>query len=308
MLTSGQTARPLTGLALNLCALFVLVCMAATVKAATQHVPVGQAVFARAACSLPVILGWIAVQGQLRAGLVTHRPRLHLLRGAMGTVALSLNFVALSLLPLPEVTTIGFAAPLVTLVFAALLLGERVRLVRWSAVALGLAGVMIVVWPRLGGGPALDGAARLGALAALGSATAAALVKILLRRMVLTETTPAIVFWFAVFASAAALATAPFGWVWPGPGVAGLLVLSGLLGGAGQLMLTASYRFADASALAPLWYAQLLFATILGAVLFDELPTARMLAGAALVVAAGLLIAWRESRLGSGSRPRASEL
>jgi len=304
MLTRGHSAKPLTGIALNVSALFVLVCMAACVKAATAEVPTGQAVFARAAFSLPLILGWIAAQGPLSDGLRMARPRLHLLRGALGTVALSLNFLALSLLPLPEVTTIGFAAPMVTLVFAVVILREQVRLLRWGAVIIGFAGVMIVVWPRLGLGDGADSLARIGALAALGSATAAALVKILLRRMVERESTPAIVFYFALTASLMGLLTAPFGWVWPTRDVALLLVASGLLGGIGQLMMTASYRYADASALAPFWYAQLLFATVLGFLLFDEVPTAQMLIGAGLVIGAGLLIAWRESRLGRQARRR----
>lgn len=308
MLTRGHSAKPLTGIALNITALFVLVCMAACIKAATAEVPTGQAVFARAAFSLPLILGWIMAQGPLRDGLRMARPRLHLLRGALGTVALSLNFLALSLLPLPEVTTIGFAAPMVTLVFAVVILGEKVRLVRWGAVIMGFLGVLIVVWPRLGLSGPVDGLARIGVLAALGSATAAALVKILLRRMVARESTPAIVFYFALTASLMGLLTAPFGWVWPSREVALLLVASGLLGGVGQLMMTASYRYADASALAPFWYAQLIFATALGFILFDEVPTPQMLAGAGLVITAGLLIAWRESRLGKQSRGRETPL
>jgi drug/metabolite transporter (DMT)-like permease len=236
------------------------------------------------------------------------QPKLHLLRGVLGTVALSLNFLALSLLPLPEVTAIEFAAPLITVVFAVLILGENVRLVRWSAVLLGLIGVLIVVWPRLGIGTTYEDAARIGALAALGSATAAGLVKILLRRMVATESTPAIAFYFAVTAALLGLLTAPFGWVVPSASVAALLVASGILGGIGQLLLTASYRYADASALAPFWYAQLLLAIGLGFFLFDEVPTAQMLMGASLVIAAGLLIAWRESQLGKRARRREAPL
>ena len=302
MLTRGHTAKPLTGIALNLCAMFVLVCMSATVKAATAEVPTGQAMFARAAFSLPLILGWIALHGPLRDGLRMARPGHHVLRGLIGTTALGLNFVALSLLPLPEVIAIELVAPVITVVFAVVLLGEKVRAFRWAAVALGLVGVLIVVWPRLGLSGPVDSLARIGALAALGSAMAAALVKILLRRMVVRESTPAIVFYFALTASVIGLMTAPFGWVWPSREVALLLVASGFLGGVGQLMMTASYRYADASVLAPFWYAQLLFATALGFVLFDEVPTPQMLAGAGLVIAAGLLIAWRESRLANWRR------
>nr|WP_306418848.1 DMT family transporter [Roseibaca ekhonensis] len=282
--------------------------MAACVKATTVEVPTGQAVFARATFSIPLILGWVALQGRISDGLSIVQPKLHLLRGVLGTVALSLNFLALSLLPLPEVTAIEFAAPLITVVFAVLILGENVRLVRWSAVLLGLIGVLIVVWPRLGIGTTYEDAARIGALAALGSATAAGLVKILLRRMVATESTPAIAFYFAVTAALLGLLTAPFGWVVPSASVAALLVASGILGGIGQLLLTASYRYADASALAPFWYAQLLLAIGLGFFLFDEVPTAQMLMGASLVIAAGLLIAWRESQLGKRARRREAPL
>jgi drug/metabolite transporter (DMT)-like permease len=302
MLVRGHVPKPLTGMVLNISAMFVLVCMAAAVKIATAEVPTGQAVFARAAFSMPLILGWIAWQGPLRDGLRMVNPGMHLLRGLVGTVALSLNFLALSLLPLPEVTAIEFAAPIMTLVFAVIILGEKVRLVRWGAVILGLVGVLIVVWPRLGLTTSVEGWARIGALAALGSAMAAALVKILLRRMVVQESTPAIVFYFALTASILGALTAPFGWVWPSPMVAALLVLAGVLGGMGQLMMTASYRYADASALAPFWYAQLLFATILGYLLFDDIPSAQMLTGAALVILAGLLIAWREARLAKRAR------
>lgn len=308
MLTRGHSAKPLTGIGLHIGAMIVLVCMAACVKAATAEVPTGQAVFARAAFSIPLILGWIAMQGPLGDGLRMTHPKLHLLRGVLGTFALSLNFLALSLLPLPEVTAIEFAAPLITVVFAVLILGETVRLVRWSAVLLGFVGVLIVVWPRLGIGSAYADVARVGALAALGSAAAAGLVKILLRRMVITESTPAIAFYFAVTAAILGLLTAPFGWVIPSGPVAALLIASGLLGGIGQLLLTASYRYADASALAPFWYAQLLLAIGLGFFLFDEVPTAHMLAGAGLVIAAGLLIAWREAHLGKAARRRETPL
>ncbi len=304
MLSRSTSAQPLTGIALNLCALMVLVSMAGVVKAVSEHVPTGQAVFSRAFFSLPFILGWIALQGPLVDGLRTERPRLHLLRGIVGSITLGMNFLALSLLPLPEVTTIGFAAPVLTLVFAVVFLGERVRLFRWTAVALGLAGVMIVVWPRLSVSGNVDELARLGALMALGAAICAALVKIIVRRMVATETTPAIVFWFAVTASLLSLMTLPFGWVIPSGKIMALLVLTGALGGVGQLMMTASYRFADASALAPFWYAQLFFASFIGYFFFGEVPTGPMIAGAVLVIASGLLILWRESQLGKETQER----
>lgn len=298
MLSTSTSSRPMTGIALNLCALLVLVSMAGVVKSVSAHVPTGQAVFSRAFFSLPFILGWIALQGPLIDGLRMRRPKMHLLRGLLGSATLGMNFLALALLPLPEVTTIGFAAPVLTLVFAVLFLGEKVRLFRWTAVALGLVGVLIVVWPRLSLGGETDAMMRLGALMALGAASCAALVKIIVRNMVTTETTPSIVFWFAIIASLLSLVTLPFGWVWPSGEVLALLVLTGALGGVGQLMMTASYRFADASALAPFWYVQLFFASFIGYVFFGEVPTGPMLAGAALVIGSGLLILYREAQLG----------
>lgn len=296
MLRIGTSARPLTGIALNLTALLVLVCMAGLVKAVQQHVPTGQAVFARAAFSLPLILAWIAMQGPLMDGLRMVRPGMHLLRGVLGTVTLVMNFTALSLLPLAENTAIGFAAPVLTLVFAILFLGEKVRLFRWAAVGLGLVGVMVVIWPQLDRSSG-DDLRALGALLALGAACTAALVKIVLRKMVVQETTPSIVFYFALTATLVASVTAP-GWVWPEPRIAVMLVATGLLGGVGQLLMTASYRYADASALAPFWYVQLFFASAIGYLFFGEIPGSATLLGALLVIAAGLLILWRESRLG----------
>lgn len=304
MLSRETSARPFMGIALNLCALLVLVSMAGVVKAVSAHVPTGQAVFSRAFFSLPIILAWIMMQGPLMDGLRMVSPKMHLIRGLLGTAVLAMNFVALGLLPLPEVTTIGFAAPVLTLVFAVLFLGERVRLFRWAAVALGLAGVLVVVWPRLSLGGEVDTLARLGALMALGAASGAALVKIVIRKMVASETTPSIVFYFALTASLLSLVSLPFGWVWPTGQVLALLVLTGVLGGVGQLMMTASYRFADASALAPFWYLQLFFASFIGYVFFGEVPTGAMIAGASLVIASGLLILWRESKLGKATQER----
>jgi drug/metabolite transporter (DMT)-like permease len=118
------------------------------------------------------------------------------------------------------------------------------------------------------------------------------------RRLVQTETTSAIVFWFSLTATALSLVTLPFGWVLPGPGDAALLVLAGFLGGVGQVLLTSAYRHADASVIAPFEYVSILFALAIGYWIFDEMPTITMIAGAALVVAAGVLIIWRERQLG----------
>jgi drug/metabolite transporter (DMT)-like permease len=141
-------------------------------------------------------------------------------------------------------------------------------------------------------------AEAFGAMLVLGGAVFAALAQVFVRKLVQTEETSAIVFWFSLTATALSLVTLPFGWVWPTPTEAALLVSAGLLGGVGQILLTSSYREADASLVAPFDYASMLFALAIGYFVFAEVPTWTMLGGAALVVVAGILIIWRERKLG----------
>jgi len=292
--------RPLRGIALKLGSVLVFIVMASMIKATAAHVPAGQAVFFRSFFAIPVIVIWLAMRRELATGFRTINPVGHVWRGLMGTLAMGLGFAGLAYLPLPEVTAIGYAAPLLTVVFAAMFLGEEVRLFRMTAVALGLVGVLIVLSPRLTV-LAPDQASHreaFGAALVLGGAVFAALAQVFVRKLVNTEKTPAIVFWFSVTASLLSLATVPFGWVWPTPLEAALLVGAGLLGGVGQILLTSSYREADASLVAPFDYASMLFALLIGYFVFAEVPTLTMLAGAALVIAAGVLIIWRERQLG----------
>jgi drug/metabolite transporter (DMT)-like permease len=274
--------------------------MASMIKATADHVPAGQTVFFRSFFAIPVIFVWLAVRRELPGGLKTTNPFGHFWRGLMGTLAMGFGFAGLGYLPLPEVTAIGYAAPILTVVFAAMFLGEEVRLFRISAVAMGMVGVMIVVYPRLTvlSGDAAGYLEAFGAMVVLGGAVFASLAQVFVRRLVNTEPTAAIVFYFSLTATALSLITIPFGWVWPTPGEAATLVAAGLLGGVGQILLTSSYREADASLVAPFDYASMIFALGIGYFVFAEVPTLPMLAGAALIVTAGILIIWRERQLG----------
>ena len=131
-----------------------------------------------------------------------------------------------------------------------------------------------------------------------GGAVFAALAQVFVRKMVATEQTAAIVFWFSVTATGLSLLTLPFGWVVPTASETALLVLAGVLGGFGQIFLTSSYREADASLVAPFDYASMIFALGIGWFVFAEMPTITMLIGAAIVITAGVLIIWRERQLG----------
>ncbi|MBI6630562.1 DMT family transporter [Pontibaca salina] len=298
MATPLTSHRPGLAILLNLSAVFFFTVMSALIKATADSVPPGQAVFFRSLFAIPVILVWLALRQELRHGLIARRPIVHIRRGVLGTTAMGLIFAGLGLLPLPEVTAIGFAAPIFTVLLAALLLGERIRLIRISAVLLGLLGVLIMVWPRLGIGGDYQKSAAVGALLVLLSAMARALVQIQIRSMAESESTSAIVFYFSATATVLSLLTLPFGWVVPTGQVLILLVLAGVIGGAAQICMTSSYRFGAVSMLAPVEYASMLFAILIGYIWFSEVPTAVMLAGAGLIIAGNILVIWREHHLG----------
>lgn len=286
------------GIVFKVISVCLFVCMASLIKAASDEVPPGQAVFFRSFFAIPVILGWLAARGQLRHGWETAHPLNHFWRGLVGTMAMGLGFAGLGLLPLPEVTAIGYAAPLFVVIFAAMFLGEKVRLFRLTAVALGLAGVIVILSPRLSVGADLTTGETLGAVLVLGGAFFAALAQVYIRKLTATEETAAIVFWFSVTASVLSLLTLPWGWVWPSAGTLAMLLLAGLIGGVGQICLTTSYRLAEASLIAPFDYVSMLLAIAIGYFIFREVPTATVLAGAAMIIAAGVLIIWRERQLG----------
>ena len=293
--------NPLRGIALKICSVAVFMAMATCIKAAAANgVPPGQAVFFRSFFAIPVIVVWLFLQANLSQGLKTQNPMGHVWRGLVGTAAMACGFTALGLLPLPEVTAISYAAPLLIVIFAAMFLGEQVRMFRMSAVLMGLVGVVIVLAPRMSVTSIEDttGWETVGALVALLGAVQMALAQVFIRKLVQTETTAAIVFYFSVTASLLSLLTIPFGWVWPGFWSILLLVAAGLLGGFGQILLTSSYRHAPTSVVAPFEYTSLLLAIAIGYALFDEVPTLQTLAGGGLVVAAGLFIIWRERKLG----------
>lgn len=290
--------QPLRGIALKIASVLIFITMAALIKATEGRVPPGEVVFFRSLFAVPVILAWLAWRHELATGFRAVRPMAHLWRGFVGTCAMGLGFAGLAFLPLPEVTAIGYAAPLLTVVFAAMFLGEQVRAFRMTAVAVGLAGVLIVLSPRLSVGAELTDAQALGAMLVLMGAVFTALAQVFVRKLVQTETTSAIVFWFSLTATGLSLVTLPFGWVLPGPRDAALLIGAGLLGGVGQVLLTSSYRHADASVIAPFEYVSILFALAIGYWAFGDVPTGTMLLGAGVVIAAGVLIIWRERKLG----------
>lgn len=290
---------PFRAITYKLGSVFLFVVMASFVKAASVEVPAGEAAFFRSFFAIPVIVVWLVSRRELRTGLRVLSPRAHVTRGLMGSAAMVLSFAGLAILPLSEVQAIQYAMPLFVVLLAWLILGETVRKVRLTAVAMGMAGVLIILWPRMTAFNAgtLDARLAFGALVVLAGSLCAAFTTVYVRRMVETEETASIVFWFSVTASLLSLLTLPFGWTVPSGRTAAFLVGAGLLGGAGQILLTSSYRYADASIVAPFEYASMIFAVAIGYFVFREVPTLQILAGAAIVIAAGVLIILRERYL-----------
>jgi drug/metabolite transporter (DMT)-like permease len=298
--SEAPASNPTRGIGLKVLSVAVFMAMSTCVKVVAIEIPTGEIVFFRSFFAIPVIFGWLAWRGQVRAGLRTVHPMGHVWRGLVGGTSMALGFTALGLLPLPEVTAIGYGTPVLVTIFAAMFLGERLRAYRLAAVALGLVGVLIVLYPRLSG-LTVESASKLetvGAMAVLMSTVFSALAACFVRKLVQTESTSAIVFYFSTTCSVLALMTLPFGWVIPAPEQLALLVGAGLLGGVGQILLTSSYRHADTAVIAPFEYTSILLALAVGWYVFDEAPTVPMLAGAGIVVVSGLIIIFRERQLG----------
>jgi len=294
------SGNPLRGILLKIASVCAFVVMATMLKA-TQTVPSGQMVFFRSFFALLPVLAWLAINGTLANAFATRRPFGHVLRGLIGVASMSLGFFALTRLPLPEATAIGYASPLIIVILSAVLLRERVQVFRWTTVLVGLAGVMIVLWPRLtvfSGDNALGDTEAIGAIAALLAAILSAFAMLQVRTLVQTERTEAIVTYFFISASLLSLLTLPFGWVWPTPEQALLLVGAGLFGGIGQLLLTNCYRHADMSVIAPFEYVSLILTIVIGIVIFSDMPTLPMILGALIIVASGIAVILRERWLG----------
>lgn len=290
----------LTAIALKVLSVAIFVTMSSLIKA-TGTLPAGQIVFFRSFFAVFPILFFLGFRKELRTAFTTARPLGHIARGVVGVCSMGLTFFALTRLPLPDAITLNYAQPLLVVVFSSLFLGEPIRIYRWSAVVVGLAGVVIISWPELTlltSGTGFDDQEVLGVLAAFGGAGCSAVAAILVRSLVHSEKTATIVLWFSLVASAVALLTLPFGWqalTWQ---QTLLLVSAGFCGGIGQIFMTSAYRHAEVSTVAPFEYTSMILAIVVGYLAFGDVPTVHMLIGGAIVVGAGIFIIWRERQLG----------
>lgn len=296
-MATGMRDQPMTAIALKTISVAIFVAMQSFIKAAGD-VPPGQIVFFRSFFAILPLLAFMVWHRELATAWKTQRPLGHFWRGVVGTASMGFGFFALTRLPLPEAIVLNYAQPLLVVLFSALFLGETVRLYRWSAVVVGLVGVIIVSWPKLTVVEGMNNREFVGVVAAFAAAGMSAIAMLLIRSLVGTERSATIVLWFSLSASALALLTLPFGWTWLSPTQTLLLVLAGFCGGIAQIFMTEAYRYGEVSTVAPFEYTSLILGILIGFLVFHDVPTPNMILGGLIVVGSGLFIVWRERRLG----------
>ena len=279
-------------------AVFLFAIVDATAKWLGQsYAPVQIVFFQHLFGLIPVaVLVWRS--GGLSA-LRTRRPFAHVLRGGLVFASMLLFFTALRGLPLAEAIAVSFTLPLYITALSVPLLGEAVGVRRWAAVVVGFVGALIMVRPG-------TEAFRPEALLVLTSAFIAALAMLLTRRLTRTETNVALVTYTTVIASLASVPFVVLTWQAPPADDLGLFALLGIGGGSGAYLLIVAFRNAPAAVVAPFDYTALIWASVLGWILWREAPEPAVWIGAAIVAAAGVYITRREVALGRSAREAAS--
>jgi len=236
------------------------------------------------------------------AALRTHRPRDHLARALVAMAALLCFFYGVRVIPLADAYALSFTAPLFMTALSVPLLGERVGWHRWSAVAVGFVGVVVMIRPGAG-------VFEPAALVVLAGALLYALGIILVRGLSATEASLTIVFYFSLFGSLVSALALPVAGTWPADWRAGALMAAlGVVGGLAQLCLTRAYALAPVAVIAPFDYTAMIWAVLVGLTVFGDVPQLPVVAGAALVIAGGIYIIHRETRGGTAgvARPNAA--
>jgi drug/metabolite transporter (DMT)-like permease len=306
-------SSPGKGIVYMLAAAATLTVMDAGVKWLTDHYPVPQIGFMRYAIGILVALGFALRLGGL-ATLRTSRPGGHALRSVFNLGTMLTFYYALDLLPLADSIAIGYAAPLIMTALSVPLLGERVGVRRWSAVMVGFVGVVVILRPSAAG-------ISPGALFALAAALLYALTLVTSRQLSATESSHTILFYYSIVCLAATGAVLPWQWRTPEPadvwlfllvGLAGvmpfvwvtprledlwLIFFVGVAGSFGQFFLNQAFRYGEVSLLAPLDYSGLVWAALLGFLLWGDIPGTFVWVGAAIIVTAGIYIVRREAML-----------
>lgn len=290
------TDRPSLGISLRILAGILAAGMFICVKAAGPDVPLGEVVFFRSFFAVIPLIIFLSLRGEFPRGLATKRPFEHLLRSSFGALSLFTSFAALAYLSLAEALLIAQLSPMLMAVGAVFILSERLTIWRIGGLLVGFIGVIVMVWPELEGtGP--DSARLLGIGLGLVSAALSAVALIMVRSLNRTESPGAIAMYFVVASMVGALCTLPWGWIVPDAQTTALLIGAGLFGGFGHIALTLSFRYAEASRLAPFEYVALLWPLLADLFIFKlQLSTAFLLAAPLILAGAVIAAAEREKR------------
>ena len=282
-----HAVRPARAMLLMLAAVALFSLMDAGLKQLTAHYPPFQVASLRGAASLPFVLAWaLATVGA--APLLRVRWSLHLLRGGLGITMMASFVYAIGSLPLSTAYSIFFIAPLLITALSVPLLGERVGPRRWTAIAVGLVGVLVLLRPTG------DGLLSLASLAVLLAALMYAVSAITVRVLARTDSTQSMMVWLMTMIAVGAGLLAVPDWV-PLRAADGWLILGvGITGALGQYAITEAFRRGEASAIAPLEYTALVWGVLLDATLWGVLPDAITWLGAGIIVATGLYLLRRE--------------
>ena len=219
--------------------------------------------------------------------LRTKQIGLHALRGVINMAAMLMFFTALAISPIAKVTALGFTAPIFMAILAVLVLGERFRIYRWSAIFLGFVGMLIILRPGL---VAID----TGALLVIGSAVLWAIAMIIIKIQSRTESSLTIVAYMGIFLGVFSIG--PAVWVWQPFGLQtlGFMVLIGLFGSIAQMAISGSLKETDSTALMPFDFLKLIWTAIIGVWFFAEVPDIYTWVGASVIFLSGFFIAFRE--------------
>ncbi|OSN00712.1 DMT family transporter [Lonsdalea populi] len=282
-----------------LCATLMLAC----VKGLNGAIPTGEVIFFRSFVALFPLLIWLKFQGDILDLIKTRNLFGHLIRGFSGTGGMYFNYLALVYISLADVTAISYAAPLLTVIMAAILLKEIVRFYRWLAVVVGFSGILVMLsaYPGASGSvfSSTSGVANgsiIGVVFALLAALCTAASSIQIRFLNGVEKPGAIVFYFSLMTMFIGLGTLYFGWLMPTLPQLLLLIGCGFFGGMAQILITLSLRYADASLLAPFDYTTLVWSMLIGYLFLDSVPGGSTIAGAAIIACAGIFTVWCERR------------
>lgn len=255
----------------------------------TGSYSVGQLVFVRSLVALVVLLPFVWRAG-LKQILAIERPGTFLLRVVLTVVDTFAFYYAVSLLPLADVMTYWLAAPVYVAAFAPLLLGEHVGWRRWSAIGFGFLGVMVALEPS-------TAMFTPAAIVSLIGSMAFGFV-LLSARSLKSASGISMIFWQTFGGFVAGLVTVPFAWSTPPLGQWPVLITLGLLAMLAHVAVNWAFKLADAATVAPLQYTQLFWAIVFGWLFFGDFPSIAKLIGAAMIIASGLFIFFRERQIG----------